>query len=638
MCRHCSLSWRRLNTTCKKNHGNEQSRASSMISNIIDYFLSGNYWALWLLLLFLLSVTTIFKKPYIHPRVIKRLYVVLALLLLPIIGFQTAESATGYMATIVVSPFLILAFLTVWYPLPHELFLIARIKKNKRAHPVFPEKIYQLYRYYISTPGKFSFLRMLIQCYPDNDKIRLACYELTHKLNLFVKEKHSIEYNKLMFFFKLGAIKETESLLKKVTKKLEGSAELLMIKSHIARAKLEFERERSLLEEVIHWPNVNTQVKLMAYNGYAGNALVRGNKEEILDAATKAYSLCIKQGLHKHIILPNLIDHYVLLNKEKADKLFKEYRGLIDQNDIDDLIAWNNYRLNYYRQIKNRQKLTEAIGFLESEIIPQANQEDQFSLMSTLLRIKWDDDFDWNNMLPAINEKLPNWLSQPVEKSYFPAKTLFAVVDGRPKTKEPAYELIYKQLESYFFKVRHEIEDWRNELPTQFIHHKCNLSKEKAWLLLFCFDFKTAQPKSFIELFNRRLEIYEDIIDIYDNHYCFFDVLLSRLILTEEIIYQFEIPEMAARLKSKEVWPHSKGWLIKAEDHTNKAYATIVNGQNDPNLLIYKIILAYFFVFFKEYNLAYKLYNDFRQSGISSELLARNYKHYYFALDRFFSK
>ncbi len=216
--------------------------------------------------------------------------------------------------------------------------------------------------------------------------------------------------------------------------------------------------------------------------------------------------------------------------------------------------------------------------------------------------------------------------------------TLFGVVGGRPKTKESAYELIYNQLESYFFKVRHEIENWQNELPTQFVHHKCNLSKEKAWLLLFCFDIKTAHPTSFIELFNRRLEIYENIIDIYDNHYCFFDVLLSRLILTEEIIYQFETPEMAAFLKSKEVWPSSQGWLIKARSHTNKAYATIVKGKNDPNLLVYKIILAYFFVFFKDYKLAYNLYSEFRKSGIRTERLARNYKYYYNELDRFFSK
>jgi len=134
--------------------------------------------------------------------------------------------------------------------------------------------------------------------------------------------------------------------------------EILYLQSLFDERAGEFEEARqNLLSAVGEHDNVKDIQLSRIYNNL-------GRMEKLLGNTTNTYhyyrksaelALLFREKHLIHIAYPNLIDTYLLNGDTKNAVSFLDiYFNLIDKNNIDDLLRFNNYKLEYARQIKNK--------------------------------------------------------------------------------------------------------------------------------------------------------------------------------------------------------------------------------------------------------------------------------------------
>jgi len=169
------------------------------------------------------------------------------------------------------------------------------------------------------------------------------------------------------------------------------TSEYFFLLAHVAKCQGLLDKERVHLEKALQLQDKDESLKCPIYNNIAVNAQARGNHTDTVHFYSKAVGLLAKHPSFnmKHTVLPNMIDIYLLDGESsKAKTLFEDYQAMIDFNNLDDVLMWDNYRLVYYRQRHDMASLKKTLDDGSSRFSSKPTPEEQLAFRISELRMR----------------------------------------------------------------------------------------------------------------------------------------------------------------------------------------------------------------------------------------------------------
>ncbi|GEM_PF-1372014 len=428
-----------------------------------------------------------------------RNYILLSVFLFCIIlTFYFSGFFSGWIASILLALLVIYIFVAYYaatIPIFPETLVISHLSDLVREGRYTEiEKRFSRKPFYLrSIPGRIKWNLLWARKLMTQEQPRLRdAYEMYSELlsfPLFEKEENNIRLNQVLALFLLGDTNKAKSIFERAKQKIDQNRyyEILYLQSLFDERAGEFEEARqNLLSAVGEHDNVKDIQLSRIYNNL-------GRMEKLLGNTTNTYhyyrksaelALLFREKHLIHIAYPNLIDTYLLNGDTKNAVSFLDiYFNLIDKNNIDDLLRFNNYKLEYARQIKNKMLMLDALTQGRIEILPNISVQEQLVFEISELRIRWNSGYGWDEKLFWVRHYLPEYLKLEFPGRHFVLKEVFNLLRDLAKTNNLGpFADLFSQLIDYMGKSNDDIDRYLLELPDYCVYERCFWEKEKAFL------------------------------------------------------------------------------------------------------------------------------------------------------------
>jgi len=390
------------------------------------------------------------------------------------------------------------------------------------------EKLFPKRPFFIrSIPGKIKWNLLYARKLMAQEQPRLRdAYEMYSELlslPLFEKENNNIRLNQVLALLLLGDTNKAKSIFQRIKKKIDQDKyyEVLYLQSLFDERAGEFEKARqSLLEAVGGHDKVKDIQLAKIYNNLGRMEKMIGNTTNTFHYYRKSAELALhfKEKYLIHITYPNIIDTYLLLGDDKnAVLFFSKYSDLIDKDNIDDLLKFNNYKLEYARQIKDRILHLDALTRGRIEILPRISVQKWLIFEISEIRIRWNSQCGWDEKLFWFKHYLPEYLKLEFPVRYLTLKEVFNILRDLAKTNNlgPFTEL-FSQLIGFMGRSKKDIDQYVLELPDYCVYERCFWEKEKTFLRKIQ---KANEPQiNLIDFYEGMFEHLRNIKDIQLQH------------------------------------------------------------------------------------------------------------------------
>ena len=315
-----------------------------------------------------------------------------------------------------------------------------------------------------------------------------VCSELL-SFPLFEKEENNIRLNQVLALFLLGDTNKAKSIFERAKQKIDQDKyyEILYLQSLFDERAGEFEKARqSLLSAVGEHDNVKDIQLARIYNNLGRMEKLLGNTTNTSHYYRKSAELALhfREKYLIHIAYPNLIDTYLLDGDTKNAALFLgKYSDLIDKDNIDDMLRFNNYKLEYARQTKNKIVMLDTLTQGRIEFLPKISAQEQLVFEISELRIRWNSGCGWDEKLFWVRHYLPEYLKLEFPARYFVLKEVFNILRDLTKTNNLGpFADLFSQLLDFMGRSKKDIIRHILDLPDYCVDERFFWEKEKAFL------------------------------------------------------------------------------------------------------------------------------------------------------------
>lgn len=311
------------------------------------------------------------------------------------------------------------------------------------------------------------------------------------------------------------------------------------------------------------------------YNNLGRIRKIEGNITEALLYYEKAAKSAVEMG-DKHLIhvsFQNLILSYALEKKfDEAEKWVEKYHVKIDENNVTDLLEFDNLMLDYFRQKGDKAKLLSAIEQGHYLLYPKITEQQKLVYDICELRIRWNSQLLKPSYVAHIEQQLDKYLLLDLKERYQTLKEIHIVLERLEEMNALGHFLPFYERVSYILRgMKSEIENYLLTLPEYCVNEKCYWLKELASLQ------KIDKKKYDFEQVLQRLNDLKDTLLKYENY---LEALIAGLDISDEAIFQKknEIVWQSVQQTIKEL-ERFKGHPVEAECFIRIAYYAFVVGQ-----------------------------------------------------------
>jgi len=348
--------------------------------------------------------------------------------------------------------------------------------------------------YFLDAKEKLEWLKSKASYKFESGNFREA-YEINNSINavyLFAEEKEFVEMNKVSCLLMLGDNRRARLLFDSVNNEQTDKNLLkkLYLKAWILESEGNLKSATQALFDAVSSFSGNPDATIAAiYNNLGRMRKAEHNFTDTMHYYKKAAE--IARELNKkeliHIAYPNLIDMYLLQDRyQEADENLTAYSNLIDRTNIDDLIKFRNYQLEYARQKKD---FSLFAGFFEEgrkEILPKATKKEQLILEITELRILSNANTLSIEHLVSVEKNLVEYVSFEFTERYKVLKEIFIVLNGLAATVDQLgqFKSLWQKIILQFKSIEQEkqIDKYLLNLPDYCVGERCYWLKEKVFL------------------------------------------------------------------------------------------------------------------------------------------------------------
>ena len=484
--------------------------------------------------------------------------------------------------------------------------------------------------FYISSiPGRIEWnllcARNLIAQEQPNLRAAYEMYTELLNLPLFEKEKNNIRLKQVLVLLLLGDTNKAKSVFERTKEKIDQCKyyEVLFLQSLFEERAGEFEKARqSLLSAVGEHDNVKDIQLAKIYNNLGRMEEMLGNTTNILHYYRKSAELALhlKEKYLIHIAYPNLIDTYLLTGDNKnAASFLDEYSNLIDKDNIDDLRKFNNYKLEYARQIKNKILFLDTLTQGRIEILPKIPAQEQLVFEISELRIRWNTQYGWDEKLFWVRHYLPEYLKLEFPARHFVLKEVFNILRDLAKTNNLGpFADLFSQLLDFMGRSKKDIDQYVHELPDYCVDERCFWEKENAFLRKVQ---KTDEPQiNLIDFYDGMFDHLRNIKDIQLQHGNPLPAIEADLNITDEGM------GVAQEIRDIAVINYLRKNMQK---HLDNACKDLEKFRRHPASNEYIVRIARYALFLGNKERAREYFDDFVRSKISIYHYASWIQNYY---------
>jgi tetratricopeptide (TPR) repeat protein len=568
-----------------------------------------------------------------------RNYILLSVFLLCIIlTFYFSGFFAGWIASILLALLAIYIFVA-YYAATRSIFLetsvlshlsnLVREGRYREIEKRFPKRPF----YIRSIPGRIEWdllwaRKLMVQ---EQPRLRDAYKMYSELLSfpLFKKEENNIRLNQVLALFLLGDTNKAKSIFERTKQKIDQDKyyEILYLQSLFDERAGEFEKARqSLLSAVGEHDNVKDIQLAKIYNNLGRMEKIPENITNVFHYYRKSAELALhfKEKYLIHIAYPNLIDTYLLDgNNKNAASFLDEYSNRIDKDNIDDLLRFNNYKLEYARQTKNRVLLLDTLTRGRIEILPMISAQEQLVFEISELRIRWNSGCGWDEKLFWVRHSLLKYLKLEFPARYLVLKEVFNILRDFAKTNNLGpFADLFSQLLDFMGRSKDDIDQYVLELPDYCVDERCFWEKEKTFLRKVQ---KTDEPQiNLIDFYEGMFEHLRNIKDIQLQHGNPLPAIEADLDIADECMgVAQEIQDIAVL-----------NYLRKnMQKHLDNACKDLEKFRQHPTSNEYIVRIARYALFLGNKERAREYFDDFVRSKISIYHYAAWIQKYYKELD-----
>ena len=448
-------------------------------------------------------------------------------------------------------------------------------------------------------------------------------------LRLFEKEKNNIRLNQVLVLLLLGDTKKAKSIFERTKQKIDQDnySEILYLQSLFDERAGEFEKARqSLLSAVGEHDNVKDIQLARIYNNLGRMDKLLGNTTNTSHYYRKAAELAcdFKRKSLIHTAYQNLIDTYLLNGDNKnAVSFLDKYSNLIDKDNIDDLLRFNNYELQYVMQTKNRALLLDALTQGRIEIFPKISSQEQLVFEISELRIRWNSGCRYDKNLFWVRDSFPEYLRLEFPARYLVLKEVFIILRDLAKMNNlRPFADLFAQVIDYMRKSNDIIDRYLLELPDYCVDERCFWEKEKAFLRRIQ---RANEPQiNLIDFYEGMFEHLRNIKDIQLQHGNPLQAIEADLNITDECMWGIQ------EMRDVDVIDYLRKNM---QNHLDVACRDLEKFRQHPISNEYIVRIARYALFLGNKERAREYFDDFVRSEISIYHYAAWIQQYYKELD-----
>jgi len=598
---------------------------------------------LWLLILGLHFTIHIYPgiTKFQHPRLAQPILVssLLIGLILTVKFNKIIKQKALYYLLILFAIYLTFAIYSIKnVPFP-ETLPISNMKKIIREgrytnfNKVYPKKPF----YILSTPGRISWGRLnisnFLDQYPPKFKDAYAYSNQLLKLPLIEKEKIEILLEQVLILLILG---DTKKALEVFEEKIDSDdkdlyCEILNLESQFCEKQGKFKEARQkMLSAINKFDNNEGTQQAKIYNNLARMEMMLGNSTNTLHYYRKSVSIARKlndKGL-LHTIYPNLIDTYLLNGLYgMAQRELNNYKGFIETANVYDHLRFINYQMTYSRQISDTEMMLGTLEQINNEIYPELPSDQQLILKSNELRIRWNLNYKWDEILSWIEDHLSEYQNLPFPDNYYTLKEAYNILFDLAKVnKVGEFRKLFSKLIVFMGEIKADISQYIISIPDYCVNERCNWEYQ----LVFLSKVRRANKPNItlIDFHKRNFKHMSNIKDISLEHNNPLFAIKADMDIAEECMGGIR------GTTNQDVIGYLKNTML---EHMDSVYKEIGNFEKKPQSFSFLIRISMYSLYLGDIERSKQYFNKFEESNININHYSKWIKDYYIFLKKYFN-
>jgi len=329
-----------------------------------------------------------------------------------------------------------------------------------------------------------------------------------------------------------------------------------------------------------------------------------------------------------------------------------KYSDIIDKNLVNDLLEFNNFQLQYARQIGDMELLINELNYWNNLLSSKLNKDKQLAFAISELRIKWNCNIGWRKQLAEISHNLEHYINMSFPEKFNALKEIFRILEKLFWSKQLAdFQNTWANVFSFMTSdvLENEINHYLDKLPNYCIKERCHWLKEKIFINRLKIPIGTnikdeinslhSHPTSYqdqanlnsnqasaIENYvNTTFKLFDEIIDIQLSHDNLLEAIETCLDRADEAMAQ----------ANQLVWLHDK-CKDDVWKYTRKAISQLPAFAAHPQTIQFNLRIARYALYSEQADIAKRFFINFLNTGQSPYHYADWLQRYFMELQQYF--
>lgn len=260
----------------------------------------------------------------------------------------------------------------------------------------------------------FDLLKALLHRNLGEPVVAYELYQALQRRALLPQESHHLGCVLASLLFEQGNLKSMRkevARLRSTDKSTHEPFSLLLLESRSLELCDDLNGAKELLEDGLAQADIDALNKALFLHQFAYLQSKQDNLQGAVDCYNQAW-LILKDCDHFRQIdatVENLLILYIRLgNRPKAESLLTEFKHIVDHTNVNQLIALHNLTVNMARELDDRALLITAYNDAEQNLVPKLNDKERLAFEVTGLRMRLNDDVDFQTNLVKVMALLMN--------------------------------------------------------------------------------------------------------------------------------------------------------------------------------------------------------------------------------------
>lgn len=342
-----------------------------------------------------------------------------------------------------------------------------------------------------------------------------------------------------MVLYHMGSVNKAVEIMQETEEKESPRARMLMALRAESRCDVD-KSQKKMLQAMDALRSGDTDLLRVQILNNCGRCFrLSGNNETAMQYYNQAADLVGEKTAKEvvHIVYSNLIMESCIMGKtpEELDILFAQYKNLIGENQIDEIIEFENVRLSVARQLgaveQTKKLIEESFERYWPIIEHEGERSRKLNYLISAMRVAHMAKLELNRYFDAIRNNLGSLQSLDMPQRYYLTKEIYMALLEPPMLSDlfrENYRDVFEYAVTYIREnASGDLEQYLLEIPAAAVYAIGHTQQELVWLMKY-----KVQPYNAAEAFER----LNSTVELYESQNLNLEALIGAGALLDELL------------------------------------------------------------------------------------------------------